>query len=338
MDLQTYFTDFLEQIRPGDDERRAHTEAHTQLRERLASDERLDGLFLSTFLQGSVRRSTAVRTDGDRRPDVDVVIVTRLDEGRCTPDQALQLFVPFLRDHYPGSWDRQGRSLGITDRRLDVDLDLVVTSAPSSADAFALRDGGWSQDVTLEEERAPDEDWRLAPLRIPDRDLAHWRWAHPLAQHIWTRQKNARTNGHYVNVVKALKWRQRIHPPLRRALRGYPLEHLIGVCCPDGLRSVAEGVTRVLEQIRDAYREDAARGRVPVLGNHGLADENVLGRVEPAAFLALYHDAVDAAAKARRALDAERPDESVSGWREIFGDLFPELRSPAPVLGGGRFG
>lgn len=63
-------------------------------------------------------------------------------------------------------------------------------------------------------------------------------------------RRTRNTNGHYVNVVKAIKWWRRLNaaPPYPK---GYPLEHLIGISCPDGIASVAEGVVRTLEDIRD---------------------------------------------------------------------------------------
>ena len=64
--------------------------------------------------------------------------------------------------------------------------------------------------------------------------------------------------GHYVNVVKAGKWWRKRNADGRYP-KGYPLEHLIGANCPDGVGSVAEGLTRTLEAIRDNYRGDCPR-------------------------------------------------------------------------------
>ena len=69
--------------------------------------------------------------------------------------------------------------------------------------------------------------WQQEPLLIPSRDLRTWIPTHPLEQIRWTIEKNDRTNGHYVNVVKALKW-WRKHKPDGEYPKGYPLEHLIG--------------------------------------------------------------------------------------------------------------
>ncbi|MES0120488.1 hypothetical protein NKK52_31850, partial [Mesorhizobium sp. C277A] len=63
---------------------------------RLDADQDLKGLVVATFLQGSVRRSTAIRPSGDKRPDVDIVVVTNIDYENTTPEQAMKKFVPSL--------------------------------------------------------------------------------------------------------------------------------------------------------------------------------------------------------------------------------------------------
>jgi hypothetical protein len=95
-------------------------------------------------------------------------------------------------------------------------------------------------------------------LWIPNRDAKCWDETNPLEQIKWTWGKNARCDTHYINVVKALKWWQRVNHEDDRP-KGYPLEHLVGQCCPDGIKSVAEGVTRSLEAIVAIYAGHAQR-------------------------------------------------------------------------------
>jgi hypothetical protein len=110
-----------------------------------------------------------------------------------------------------------------------------------------------------------EAEWQLSPLRIPDRDADEWDDTHPLEQIKWTWAKNAACNGHYVNVVKAFKWYRRINYTTPKYPKGYPVEHLIGQCCPDGITSVAEGVTLTLEAITANYRSYARAEQAPVL-------------------------------------------------------------------------
>jgi hypothetical protein len=55
--------------------------------------------------------STAIRPLIDKRPDVDIVVVTNLDHTRISPTDAMDLFIPFLDKYYPGKWETRGRSL-----------------------------------------------------------------------------------------------------------------------------------------------------------------------------------------------------------------------------------
>jgi hypothetical protein len=134
---------------------------------------------------------------------------------------------------------------------------------------------------------AAEPEWKLRPLRIPDREAARWDDTHPLEQLQWAREKNARCNKHFLNVVKALKWWRRLNPDPKHP-KGYPVEHIIGDCCPDGIRSVAEGVTRTLEQIVERYEVDVLLGRTPVAPDRGVPGHNVLRRVSPSDFKAFY--------------------------------------------------
>jgi len=127
--INTYFTDFLQDIRLTENQRNDLKRGHSTLRDRLMSDESLSKYIVTTFLQGSYRRSTAIRPVGDKRADVDVIVVTKLDRNSVTPQKAIDLFIPFVEKHYKGKYRVQGRSIGI--ELSYVDLDIVITSAPS---------------------------------------------------------------------------------------------------------------------------------------------------------------------------------------------------------------
>lgn len=348
MELPSYFKDFLAEIRLQQEHRDDLKQGHKELRERLKADEKLSPLIVNTFLQGSYRRSTAVRPVKEKRTDVDVVVVTKIDESE-TPERAMAEFTPFLEEHYKDRWEPQGRSVGI---ELDsVELDLVITSAPSEADQEALKSPSVGGDEELEE--APDlrfvsawvapserrsaaftevmlkraqeeEEWRLAPLKIPDRDVARWDPTHPLEQIKWTRNKNAACGCHYINVVKAIKWWHRNSDKVPKYPKGYPLEHLVGVCCPDGIGSVAAGVTLTLEAVVNNYAGHYRDRRVPEFPDHGVPEHNVWHRITPEDFVGFYDQVALAAAIARRALDAANVRASALAWIELFGDAFPE--------------
>jgi hypothetical protein len=369
MELPSSFNEFLREIRPTTNHTSDMMTGYKALRTRLLADEKLSPIIVSTFLQGSYRRSTAIRPRGGNRADVDLVVVTNLKRDEYTPQQAMDLFVPFLNKHYAEKWEPQGRSFGIG--LSYVDLDLVITSAPSEAESAALKSASVTTTDTPEEvddwrlvpsyvsfaersspdaawrlEKARKEaEWKLSPLHIPDRDAREWDETHPLEQIRWTWGKNKACNKHYVNVVKALKWWRRIGPEGPKYPKGYPLEHLIGQCCPDGIGSIAEGVTRTLEAIANNYRTYAAYKLVPTLPDHGVPGHNVFHRLTGEDFAAFHGLACDAAAIARRALDATDERESAEEWQKLFGDKFPlpaksesgsrEVRLGTAAAGGG---
>lgn len=344
MELPTYFTKFLKEIRPTQNQKDDCKTGHQTLRDQLHADEDLKPILVSTFLQGSYRRATAVRPKGEAKLDVDIITVTRLNRHDYPkPDKAMDKFVPFLRKYYKGKHQRQGRSFGI--ELSDVNLDLVITSAPSEAEEEVYKSQAvrtiltpediddwllvksWvppenrSGQTSIFQTARQEQEWKTEPLWIPDRDADDWEETHPLEQIKWTWGKNARCNKHYVNVVKAIKWWQRVHHPDDRP-KGYPLEHLVGVCCPDGITSVAEGVTRSLEVIVANYRAYAECKLVPCLWDHGVR-RNVFDKVDGEEFAEFYEHAEKAAEIAREALDAETKEKSIKKWKELFGSEFP---------------
>jgi hypothetical protein len=61
MELPSYFTDFLSNIRPTPNQVDDYMCGHQTLRQRMQEDTRLSPILVSTFLQGSYRRATAIR-------------------------------------------------------------------------------------------------------------------------------------------------------------------------------------------------------------------------------------------------------------------------------------
>ena len=354
MELPSYFSDFMKDISPSSEERKLYQEAHRELREKLLDDDDLNETIVTTFLQGSYRRSTILRPEPGEHADVDVVVATKMSKEDTTPEQALRAFVPFLEKHYQGRFELQGRSSGIT--LDDVDLDLVVTSAPSESQVGILKSSVVSGYDTLEDwvgqswitlgrqygefsevwlAKAQEEGWKLEPLDIPDREARIWKPTHPLEQIRWTHEKNGLTNGHYIHVVKAIKEWKRVTKSLPRYPKGYPLEHLIGVCCPDGITYTAEGVTRTFETIKTKFAAHAAAKVTPELPDHGVPGHDVMQRITGEEFASFHSRVCEAALIARDALDSESLEDSAKLWRQLFGDTFPEPPSGSGDNGGG---
>lgn len=347
LEMQSSFREFLTEIRPTANQFGDMRSGYKTLKSRLLEDVDLSPIIVSTFLQGSFRRATAVRPRGENRADVDLVVVTRLKREDYTPHQAMEIFEPFLDKYYEGKWKPQGRSFGIN--LSYVDLDLVITSAPFEAETQALKSASVTSMDTPEEvddwrlvpsyvsfaERSlpgsgsrlelasKEAEWKLSPLYIPDREVQEWDETHPLAQIKWTWEKNKRCNKHYINVVKAIKWIRRVGPDVPKYPKGYSLEHLIGQCTPDGIASVAEGVTRALEAITSDYNYYAMLGLVPPMPDHGVPAHDVFHRLVGEDFSAFHKLMSAASVIARRALDARFEKAASEEWRKIFGDKFP---------------
>jgi hypothetical protein len=338
---RTAFEGFLKNIRLPEALANQCRDEHLRLRGLLLIDLDLRDIIVSTFLQGSYRRDTGTKPNGeDPHADVDVVVVTTLDPTRYTPDLVVARFTPFLEKNYPGQWERQDRSIKITPNGKDVTLDLVVTAAPSeiqqeffeSVDpTFKAARTGVKAPEPLNFREAFDriaksarlEEWQREPLLIPDRELKEWQRTHPLEQIRWTQEKNDDTAGNYINVVRAVKWWRKENPDGKYP-RGYPLEHLVGDTCPAGVGSVAEGVTLALEAMRDRYRIYVQTGTTPNLPDRGVPEHDVFKRITPEQFAIFWRLVETAAGKARTAMNAEGNANSMVLWRDLLGPEFPQ--------------
>lgn len=347
MILQSDFNTFLQEIRPTQAMRDQLITGHKTLRERLNADEDLKPILVSDFLQGSYRRYTAVRPKGDKRSDVDIIVVTKLDEKEYAPKDALALFEPFLEKHYKGKWRRQGRSFGI--EMSYVELDVVPTSAPTEQEYGILRSDAVTTDDNIVVARdwrlhqswlaldhrmrvdarlllnkaAGESEWQAQPLRIPDREVNRWDDTHPLEQIRWTRDKNSRCHSHFVNVVKCIKWWRLEHYAEPAHPKGFPLERLVGEHCPDGIESVAEGVVKTLEAIVSSYAALVFMKGKPTLPDYGVPTHDVFRRINSEDFSTFYTQVKDGADLSRRAFDCQDRMESGQLWREMFGAKFP---------------
>jgi tRNA nucleotidyltransferase (CCA-adding enzyme) len=101
-EMSSSFKTFLTEIRPTQNQHDDMRTGYKALKNRLLDDEKLSPIIVSTFLQGSFRRATAVRPKGDKRADVDLVVVTKLKREEYTPQQAMDRFIlrrPRSGDH-----------------------------------------------------------------------------------------------------------------------------------------------------------------------------------------------------------------------------------------------
>ena len=343
MELENQLRELTRAISPTGTQQKNLQDAHIRLRERLMADADLKPLIVGTFLQGSYRRHTGIRPQGNDKPDVDIVVVTRLDRHEYTPEQALNVLRPFLNRHYGGKWKKKGRSIGIEMSKIK--MDVVLTSAPSEAEESLLLNF-MSQDDAGSGSSNTDNAWKDAPLWIPDREARVWQRTHPLEQIRWTQEKNQLTNGHYIHVVKLVKWWWQARHPEQKHPRSYPLEHVVGDCCPNGVTTLAEAFTKTMMEIARRYETHTALNSIPILSDRGVPEQNVLARLEPPDFERFCRKAIAAAEVARNAIASTGESESANLWKQVFGDRYPVLpsqqgfspRSQPSRIKDGRFG
>jgi hypothetical protein len=358
MKLDPQFETFVGDIRPTASQREAYSIGVKTLRKRLMADSVLSPLIVTTFLQGSIRRGTALCQVNDKRPDVDLVVATTLDRTKVAPKDAIGKFIPFCEEHYKGKYELQGRSIGID--LSYVELDIVVTALPDDPERSPYTWQAVTAMDTLDEARdwrlvkswlperdrpagqlkealakiTADSDWKSEPLWIPDREVGTWHRTHPLRQIAWAQEKNGRCNGLFLGVVRATKWMRHMDNLMPKYPKGYPLEHLIGACCPDGIDSYAEGITKTLEAMVQNYAVYAQAKQTPILSDHGVPEHNVMKRVDAADFAKFLARITEAAKIAREALECTDAAKSGELWRKLFGGKFPE----PPARGGDRGG
>lgn len=343
MEPENQLRELVKAISPTDTQQKNLRDAHIRLRERLMADADLKPLIVGTFLQGSYRRHTGIRPQGNDKPDVDTVVVTRLDRHEYTPEQALNVLRPFLNRHYEGKWKKKGRSVGIEMSKIK--MDVVLTSAPSEAEE-ALLLNFMSRDDAAGGYPDTDNAWKDAPLWIPDREARDWQRTYPLEQIRWTHEKNRLTNGHYIHVVKLVKWWWQAQHPEQKHPRSYPLEHIVGDCCPNGVTTLSQAFTKTMLEIARRYGAHTAHNSVPASSDRGVPEQNVLARLKPRDFEQFYRKVIAVAEVARKAISNSSESESANLWKQVFGDRYPVLpsqqgfspRSQPSRIKDGRFG
>lgn len=340
-EIPTYFNDFLHQIRLTDELTAELKKAHTDLRNRLQSDEITKDLLVDSFIQGSYARSTCIKPEPGDKVDVDVIAVTNIDHENTSPKEAFSTIKPFA-DKYYDQVQQQRRSIGISLEK--VDIDLVITAAPSEEvkrelcsahlnDAFTVEsietqshlshmDDAKKADIKkffhLDDEEGA---WRKEPLLIPDSETNEWYRTHPLEQIRWTIEKNKACNGHYINVVKAIKWWKRKAMPNDKHPKSYPLEHFIGNCCPDGIHSVAEGIA-------ESFKKILWYPKKPFLPDRGVPEHDVFESLSEEDYQTFYNAVKQYHPLAKKAIESVDTAESVRLWRQFFCNCeeFPSYR------------
>ena len=100
--LQSYFNDFLSNIRLPDSLREELKKAHTELREHLKSDDITKDLLVDSFLQGSYARATCIKPEKGHKADVDVIYAHSFYAGAANANTKLAgvlllQYIPYIQ-------------------------------------------------------------------------------------------------------------------------------------------------------------------------------------------------------------------------------------------------
>lgn len=326
MKLPSYFKEFLAEIEPSPSYKEDQRSGHLTLRKRLAQDPDFGRIHVNTFLQGSYKRNTAIHPG----KDVDIVVVTSLDPERVDPAEANAKLANVLRSYYSGKVTPQNRSFCVS--LSYVTMDVVLASS-----RHLLARSWLFEQVRKADGLDSTDDWSAHPLLIPDRDRGQWIETHPKAQLAWTTRLNRECGGHFVPLVKMVKWWRKETYAKPKYPKGYVLERITGECVDTDVRDHAEGFVKLLENIVAKFSVFARGGLVPRLGDQGVPSHDVAHRLSAADFKAFVEKVDNALPIARAALAANETQESAELWKKVFGAKFPAAPArkasfpPAPV-------
>lgn len=275
---------------------------------KLQNDRTLSPAIEEIRLQGSFQRKTIIRPKNGRRSDIDILLVTKLDRYEYSPEQALEKFRPFIKKYSRDQYGRQKHSWGINFPNVHIDVVPVVAPSISERGILGQRKRS-SYPYIVARSDLPrignyhtllynnrSTDWKDMPLYIPNAETNRWEETDPIGITEWTKDKSCDCNGNYTKVVKCLKWWRRQHYPAKKYLKGYSLEYLVGLCCPDDIRYVEEGIVLTLEEIvrRGPQKPFTMYNQIPA--------KNVLDSVSYEEYRAFYDSVCKAAVLCKKSI------------------------------------
>lgn len=310
----------LSSIRPGRAEVAAWTEGARDVigvlskKMRPSNSLRCRGALLS----GSLIRGTTLRPSGLELPDVDVLLLTDV-EFEHSPNRVLAWLLTVLSDRYGADNVSLGRSVKV--RLFDSVIDVLVGAiSAEAATRMAHGERPAAEGHELELNTALDFSAlrTLEPIHIPARCGTSWVPATPFSRMHWLIMKTAEHGPRFVELVLLIKWWRRFRAGAHVHPKGYAIEHLVALACPERLTSLPDAFVETLETMWCRYKGGIDSGVVPHLPDISLPEHSVLDRVGPHIWASFVRDLGDSATKARRALGAE----SVTAqriWQELFG-------------------
>lgn len=295
------FTELLTDIEPSPTTTGNASSAHTGVREHLESHETFSDRWVTSFLSGSYARDTSIRprtsSDGQERPDVDIIVVTNFTEADHPEDVLTE----------------------VRDALEDGDDDYVV----ERINKRSVRVETWQADMDI----VPViETWN--GYQIADRETGTWKFTNPPEHTRWSSACNAAFGGRFKKLVKLLKWWRR-HNPSGKRPKGFVLEVLVAHHAPRNETHYGEAFAQLLENIHSAYAFQASIGQKPFIADPASPGSDILSKVT----IAQWQDFIDKvrvhAGYARRAQNETDMEKATDLWRKVFGDRFKATANPA---------
>lgn len=295
----TRFTELLTDIEPSRTTKSDSSDAHSNIRASLQSDEFFSDHWEGSFLAGSYARDTAIRPkrlgDEYERADVDVIIVTKFTDFD-DPTSVLNLLAKSARnqDYFVERINR--RSIRVVTSKAEIDLVPVF----STWDAY----------------------------KIADREIDGWTPTNPPAHTKWSGDRNVDFGGRFKPLVKLFKWWRREN---RSGLRpkGFVLEVLVAKHAPKTETHYGECFAQMLESIVASYGDMADIDQKPWLEDPGMPGNDILSKVSITNWKSFISRVRTHAAVARKAIEEEDLEEATRQWRKLFGPRFKSTQKSA---------
>jgi hypothetical protein len=295
------FLELLADIEPSPTTKSNASAAHNAVRDHLRIHDEFSDRWVSSFLSGSYARDTSIRpktsSDGQERPDVDIIVVTSFTTADH-PDDVLEELRAALEDGDDGyAVDRiNNRSVRITTWQAEMDVVPVIETF-----------GGYL---------------------IGDRESGTWQFTNPPEHNRWSSDQNGIFGGRFKPLVKLDKWWRRENPTSPRP-KGFVLEVLTALHAPKNETHYGEAFAKMLEGIHAEYGFRASVDQKPFIRDPAVPANDILRRVTVPQWKEFIDKVRVHAGYARRAQDERDMEEATRLWRKVFGPRFKTTLNPA---------
>ncbi len=293
MEIPSYFKRYLAAIQPPKSSRTRAMQLHTTLRDRLAGDTHYQDVYRSTFLYGSYRRNTAVKSI----KDVDVCVVLDKSVLKLSPQTVVERLRRVL--------ERNGYQAKTAFQRRSVRIDMSVTTL----DAVPVVDATLSEGYYL----------------IPDRKEEQWVPTYPKDHLTAIQERNRECNGRFVPLAKIVKawFRFQTAGIERPKPKGFTLEALVFELQDTDAPSYAEAFVHFLEQLDSRYGMSLAAGNFPRVKDPSRPGVEVRVRVSPEEAKRFGKIVRTSLVQSKLALQSTDVADSAVKWNAVFGPDFP---------------